>query len=76
MGKPVTTLKRKPGRPKELPKVRVRLRLSEAQHAAYVEHGGEYWIKRVIDEEIARKPVLAHVNTAQAAIKLGVDDAM
>lgn len=46
------------GRPPAPPNVLVRLRLSPAQHAAYVERGAEHWLKRVLGEAVknALKP--------------------
>ena len=38
------------GRPPAPPNVLVRLRLSPAQYAAYVERGSEHWLKRVLGE--------------------------
>ena len=38
------------GRPKEAPKTIVRVRLTAEQHAAWVERGGEIWLKRVLGE--------------------------
>ena len=40
------------GRPPAPPNVLLRLRLSPAQHAAYVERGAEHWLKRVLGEEV------------------------
>ena len=44
------TPKRKPGRPRKPPTIIVTMRLSKAQHAAYIERGGAKWVKRLIDE--------------------------
>ena len=38
------------GRPPGPPTITVRIRLSPAQHAAYVERGSEHWLKRVLSE--------------------------
>ena len=38
------------GRPPAPPNLLVRLRLSPAQHAVYVERGSEHWLKRVLGE--------------------------
>lgn len=38
------------GRPPSPPTVLVRIRLTPAQHAAYIERGAEHWLKRVLGE--------------------------
>ena len=38
------------GRPPGPPTVTVRIRLSPAQHAAYIDRGSELWLKRLLDE--------------------------
>jgi hypothetical protein len=37
------------GRPKAEPTTVIRVRLTQPQHAAYVERGAEHWLKRVLD---------------------------
>jgi len=46
----MTEPKRKPGRPKAKPTKPAMLRLTEAQHKAYIELGGARWVKRLLDE--------------------------
>lgn len=54
--------KRKPGRPRKPPTVIVTMRLSKAQHAAYIERGGARWAKRMIDELInVQAPISSHI---------------
>ena len=43
--------KRPVGRPKEAPKTVVRVRLTAELHAAWVERGGDVWLKRVLREK-------------------------
>ena len=38
------------GRPKAEPTQPVSIRLTQAQHAAYIERGGARWIKRLLSE--------------------------
>ena len=38
------------GRPKAEPTRPVSIRLTEAQHAAYIERGGARWIKRLLTD--------------------------
>ena len=38
------------GRPKAAPTTVVRVRLNETQHAAWVERGGDVWLKRVLNK--------------------------
>jgi len=40
------------GRPPGPSTVTVRIRLSPAQHTAYVGRGSERWLKRVLEEEL------------------------
>lgn len=39
------------GRPKAAPSVVVRIRLPLEQHAAYLERGGDVWLKRLIAQQ-------------------------
>ena len=52
--------KRKAGRPKAPPTEVIRIRLPLPMHAQVIERGGDLWIKRLINEEIMKKP-LPHV---------------
>lgn len=45
------------GRPPAPPTVVVRIRLSPAQHAAYIERGAEIWLKRVLSDAPAPEPM-------------------
>ena len=47
--------KRKPGRPVAEPTRPATLRLKESQHAEYMDLGGARWVKRLIDESLARR---------------------
>ncbi|MDO8313076.1 MAG: hypothetical protein Q7T25_14170 [Sideroxyarcus sp.] len=39
------------GRPKAEPAQPVSIRLTKAQHAAYIERGGARWIKRLLNDK-------------------------
>jgi hypothetical protein len=50
----MTIPKRKPGRPKAEPTTPISIRLTKAQHTAYIELGGARWVKRLLSEDIDR----------------------
>lgn len=41
------------GRPKAPATTVVRVRLTQAQHAQYIERGGDVWLKRILAEALA-----------------------
>lgn len=56
----MTPPKRKPGRPKAEPTFPAMLRLTKAQHTAYIALGGARWVKRLLAESTHLKVKAKH----------------